>query len=139
MLGDNIIAYDSLETVKSSVKDLTSAVIETGNQNLKQTLIQMRNQAEQNHERLYHLAEQNGWYLSAAKATPQEVSRFNKFFQQTYQNAQLQQPGYTSVGQQGYTTGGQQGYSSGGQQMGQPGQQVQQGIQFQPSSQQQNY
>lgn len=107
--------------------------MEAGNQNLKQTLIQMRNQEEQNQERLYHLAEQNGWYLSAEKANPQAISRFNKFYQQSYQNAQLQQPGYAA--QQGYSAGGQQRYSSGGQQMSQPGQQ---GIQYQPSSQQ-NY
>ena len=137
MIGDNIVAYDSLESVKNSVKELTGALIEASNQNLKQTLIQMRDQAEQDHEKLYHIAEQNGWYLSAAKANPQEISRFNNFFQQTYQNAQLQQQRYQGGGQQqGYTTVGQQRYPTGGQQLGQT---RQQGVQYQPSSQQQNY
>jgi len=137
MIGDNIVAYDSLDTMKTSIKELTGALIEASNQNLKQTLIQMRDQAEQDHEKLYHIAEQNGWYLSAAKANPQEISRFNNFFQQTYQNAQLQQQRYQGGGQQqGYTTVGQQRYPTGGQQLGQT---RQQGVQYQPSSQQQNY
>ncbi len=133
MIGDNIVAYDSLETVRNSVKDLTDAAMEAGNQNLKQTFIQMRNQAEQDHEKLYHIAEQNGWYLAADKANPQEISRFNSFFQQNYQNAQIQQQSYgggsQQIRQQGYGPRGQQQF------MGS----VQQPRYQTTSSQQQNY
>ncbi len=103
MIGDNIIAYDCLESDKTSVKELTAAIIETGNQNLKQTFVQMRDQAEQDQKRVYHIAEQNGWYPSPGKADPQQISDFYNFFQQNYQVAQ--QPNYQ---QQNYQTNYQQ-------------------------------
>lgn len=85
MIGENIIAFDCLESEKHSVVDLTDATLETENKNLRQSLLQMRNQAEQDQREIYHIAEQNGWYLAAAKANPQEISRLNNFLQQSYQ------------------------------------------------------
>nr|AGF93484.1 spore coat F [uncultured organism] len=114
MLEDNIIAFDCLEHEKNTVRDLSCAVIESSNQDLKQSLIQMRNQAEQDQSEIFHMAEQNGWYLAADKVDPQHVSRFWNFFQQTFQTAQ-QPTGYQGVtGYQYQNVGQNMGTSPGG-------------------------
>ncbi len=92
MLNEPSIALDTLESEKHIVKDLTNAIVETGNQNLKETLKQMRNQAEQDHHEIYKIAEQNGWYMAAANASQQNISQFNDFFRHNIQN-QNNQPG----------------------------------------------
>lgn len=97
MIGENVIAFDCLESEKHSVVDLTDAALETSNQNLRQSLIRMRNQAEQDQKEIYHIAEQNGWYLSATKANPQAVSRLNNFLQQSYQMTGQMQTGNTGT------------------------------------------
>ncbi len=91
MLSENIIAYDILESEKHSIKDLTTAVLETKNQNLRQIFMQMRDQAHQAHNELFNIAEQNGWYLSAGNVDSQHVSRFNEFFNQEFISQSQQQ------------------------------------------------
>ena len=117
MLGENIIAFDTLETEKHNVKDLTDAIIETENQNLKQTLIQMRNQAEQAQYEIYKIAEQNNDYLAAGQADSQQVSKFKNFFNQNFQNQPSQMQ-----------TGGQQFQNRTQQQATQPSYQRNQGV-----------
>ena len=90
MIGENLIALDTLSADKHIAKDLTSAIVETGNRNLKETFKQLRNQIEQEHEEIYQLAEQNGWYMAAGQADPQQVSEFNNFFNQSFYNNQAQ-------------------------------------------------
>ncbi|MFW6237712.1 MAG: spore coat protein [Halanaerobiales bacterium] len=98
MLSDNVIAFDCLEREKRMIDNFTKAASEAENKNLKQTLFQIRNQIEQEQQQIYHIAEQNGWYISSTKAGPQQISRVNNFFQQTYRNPtqqmnyQYQQP-----------------------------------------------
>lgn len=82
MLNENIIALDTLSAEKHMVKDLTSAIVETGNQNLKETLKQIRSQTERAHQEIYQIAEQNGWYMAAGQASPQQMSEFHRFFNQ---------------------------------------------------------
>ncbi|MFW6381554.1 MAG: spore coat protein [Bacillota bacterium] len=122
MLGENLIAYDCLEVEKNTVKYLTDAVLEAENKNLKQTLLQMRSQAEQDQGEIYQIAEQNGWYLAADRADYQQVSRFSNFFQERFMNAgrpgagQMQaQMGKSGAG--GYQPGtGQSAYQTGSSQ-----------------------
>ncbi len=98
MLQDKLIALDWLMWEKSSVIDLTTAVLECSNQNLKQTLMQMRGQNEQSHQEIYHIAEKTGGYLASEPADQQIVNRVGSFYQQM--GNQIQQPQYT-----GYTAG----------------------------------
>ncbi len=72
MLNDKDIANIVLEETKHTIEDLTRAGLESSG-NLKQTLIQMRDQCEQSQERLAQLATQKGWYQPAAPASPQDV------------------------------------------------------------------
>lgn len=84
MINENIIALDTLSSEKHIVKDLTSAIVETGNQNLKETFKQMRSKAERAHQEIYQIAEQNGWYMAAGQANPQQMAEFQNFFSQNF-------------------------------------------------------
>lgn len=78
MLNDKDIANIVLDATKHSIEDLTKAGLESSG-NLKQTLIQMRNQCEQSQDRLAQLAMQKGWYKPAAPANPQDVQAVASF------------------------------------------------------------
>lgn len=64
---------DVLSMVKSSLTTYASAISESSNQQLRQTLQQIRNSDEQFQYQLYQLAEQKGFYKPAAKANPQDI------------------------------------------------------------------
>lgn len=81
-MNESIIALDTLSAEKHMVKDLTHAISETSNQNLKETLKQIRNRAEQSHHQIYQIAEQNGWYMPAGSADSRQINNFHQFFQQ---------------------------------------------------------
>ena len=78
MLNEKDIANIVLESTKHSIEDLTKASLESSG-NLKQTLIQMRNQCEQSQERLAQLAIQKGWYMPAAPANQQDIQTVANF------------------------------------------------------------
>lgn|SRR5690554_6861047 len=82
MLQDKDIALDFMEGSKTTVMDLTRSAVEATNPQLKQLLIQMRNQSEQTHEEIYHIAERTGGYISAETASQQDLQRVGQFFQQ---------------------------------------------------------
>ena len=85
-MQENIIALDILSADKSMAQDLTTAIVETGNRNLKETFKQLRNQIEQEHEEIYQIAEQNGWYMAAGPVMSNQISEFNNFFHQSFFN-----------------------------------------------------
>ncbi len=91
MLNENVIACDMLANEKHTIEDLTTAILETKNQNLKQILIQMRDQAQQAQEEIFNIAEQNNWYLPAENADPQHISNFHDFFNQNFIHQSQQQ------------------------------------------------
>lgn len=78
MVNDKEIANIVLEATKHSIEDLTKAGLESSG-NLKQTLVQMRNQCEQSQERLAQLAIQKGWYQPAAPANQQDIQTVTNF------------------------------------------------------------
>ncbi len=86
MLNDKDIANLVLETSKHTIEDLTKAAMECSG-NLRQTLLQMRNQCEQNQERLGQLSIQKGWYQPAAPASYQDIQSVAQFH-----NAAQKQP-----------------------------------------------
>jgi len=98
MLQEKMIALDCLMNEKTSVVDLTDAILECSNQNLKQTLLQMRNQNEQSHQEIYQIAEKTGAYLAAEPADQQTLKQVGSFYQQM--GSHTQQPQYS-----GYTQG----------------------------------
>jgi len=72
MLNDKDYANLTLEMTKHQVEDFTRAALEASG-NLRQALLQIRNQCEQTQERLAQLAVARGWYKPAAPASPQDI------------------------------------------------------------------
>lgn len=79
MFDDKAIANIVLENAKHQVEDLTKAAMECSG-NLRQTLLQMRNQCEQDQAALGQYAIYHQWYLPAAPANPAEVQSVGAFF-----------------------------------------------------------
>jgi spore coat protein CotF len=64
---------DVLTSINSSLTTYANAIAESENQQLRQTLQQMRNGDEQFQFQLSQAAMQKGWYHPADKANPQDI------------------------------------------------------------------
>ncbi len=112
-MDDKVIANDCLESAKVACSEITKAIAECGNQQLRQTLTQLRNQAEQSQQQIAQIAQQQNWYPAAGPASPDEVNRVRSFFEgggagtvtATY-------PGAQTAGQTFGQTAGQFDYST---------------------------
>lgn len=62
-MQDREMILDALAMVKHEIVDLTKAAIECSNQQLRQTIMQLRDSAEQNHMNLTQVATENKWYI----------------------------------------------------------------------------
>lgn len=112
MIQDKQIARDFLMDSKASIIELTRAALEASSPQLKQILIQMRNQAEQSHEEIYHIAEKTGGYLPAALADHNHVNRAAQFIQQNMAKEGYERNQYTTSAQGYYQNPGNYGYGS---------------------------
>ncbi|HWQ74837.1 MAG TPA: spore coat protein [Syntrophomonas sp.] len=64
---------DILSSVKSSLATYAQVIGETANQQLRQTIQQIRNSDEQFQYQLYQVAEQKGFYKAAAQADQSDI------------------------------------------------------------------
>lgn len=74
-LQDKEMVNDILNQCKSSLTTYANVIAETSNQQLRQTLQQIRNGDEQFQYQLYQLADQKGWYKPSRPASPQDISQ----------------------------------------------------------------
>jgi len=74
-LQDKEMVNDILSQTNSSISTYAKCITESSNQQLRQTLQQIRNGDEQFQYQLYQLANQHGWYKPASDATQQEISQ----------------------------------------------------------------
>ncbi len=72
-LQDKEMVNDILSQTNSSIADYAKCITETANQQLRQTLQQIRNGDEQFQYQLFQLANQKGWYKPATDAPAQEI------------------------------------------------------------------
>lgn len=72
-MQDKEMVNDVLSMTKSGLATYASIISETSNQQLRQTLQQIRNSDEQFQYQLYQMAEQKGFYKPAASANTQEI------------------------------------------------------------------
>ncbi|MGI5920914.1 MAG: spore coat protein [Syntrophomonadaceae bacterium] len=72
-MQDKEMVNDVLSMVKGSLNTYTTTISETTNQQLRQTLQQIRNSDEQFHYQLFQLANQKGFYKPATNANPQDI------------------------------------------------------------------
>lgn len=73
---------DILSMVNSSLTGYAGVIAQCTDQNLRQTIQQIRNSDEQFQYDLYKVAEQKGYYKAAQQATPEEIRQVNSLFQQ---------------------------------------------------------
>lgn len=74
-MEEKAIVNDVLSSTKACLKEYESAILETANMELRQTLQNIRNSQESFQYELFKLAESKGYYTSAQNATQQEISK----------------------------------------------------------------
>lgn len=74
-IGDKEMVNDILSMMKSSLTTYTSSISECSNQQLRQTLQQIRNSDEQFQYQLYQMAESKGFYKPATQADTQDIQQ----------------------------------------------------------------
>ncbi|MBC8586917.1 spore coat protein [Paratissierella segnis] len=72
-MEDRDMVYDILTGTKSSINSYTHAIMETSNQQLRNSLIQLRDEAEQMQYQISQMASQKGWYTPAPQANQNDV------------------------------------------------------------------
>ncbi|HSH36850.1 spore coat protein [Schnuerera sp.] len=66
---------DAITTTKASIDSYTKAITECANQQLRSTLQQLRDEAEQFQYQLFQIAEQKGYYVPAPTANSNDVQQ----------------------------------------------------------------
>jgi len=79
-MQDKQIVNDVLSSVKAGLTDYTRVISETSNQQLRQTLQQIRNSDEQFQFQLGQIATQKGYYQPSPNATEQDVNQIKSQF-----------------------------------------------------------
>ncbi|WP_054692403.1 spore coat protein [Syntrophomonas palmitatica] len=74
-MQDKEMVNDVLSMINSSLTNYATVISQSSNQQLRQTLQQIRNSDEQFQWQLYQMAEQKGFYKSAAQASSQEIQQ----------------------------------------------------------------
>ncbi len=75
MLQEKDLVNDILSGTKASLNCYATFIAETSDQNLRQTLQQMRNGDEAFQYELYKIANQKGYYKPAPAANPNDMSQ----------------------------------------------------------------
>lgn len=73
-MQEQVMVSDTLNSINSGLKSLTDMIQQTENQQLRQTLQQMRNQGETCQYELFNLARSKNYYKPAAKATEEQIA-----------------------------------------------------------------
>jgi len=76
------MVFDVLSMIKASLASYAKAIAECSNQDLRQTLQQIRNSDEQFQYQLYQLAEQKNYYQPAQSASQQDIEQVRSMFEQ---------------------------------------------------------
>lgn len=74
-IGDKEMVNDILSMMKSSLTTYASSISECSNQQLRQTLQQIRNSDEQFQYQLYQMAESKGFYKPATQADTKDIQQ----------------------------------------------------------------
>lgn len=74
-MQDKDMVNDILAGTKASINSYTHAIMESSNQQLRNTLIQLRDEAEKMQYQIYQMAEQKGWYMAAPQASQADVNK----------------------------------------------------------------
>nr|WP_271716077.1 spore coat protein [Anaeromicropila herbilytica] len=98
-MNEKTIVADALNSVNNGLKSLGDMISQTENQQLRQTLIQMRNETETCQYELFTLAKTKGYYHPAEKAREDEIQSIKSIVSQLSMGSQGQST--QGVGTQG--------------------------------------
>ncbi len=74
-IGDKEMVNDILSMMKGSLVTYSTSISECSNQQLRQTLQQIRNSDEQFQYQLYQMAESKGFYKPAIQVDSQDIQQ----------------------------------------------------------------
>ena len=74
-MGDKEMVNDVLSMIKSSLTTYTTSISECSNQQLRETLQQIRNSDEQFQYQLYQMAASKGFYKPAIQADSHDIQQ----------------------------------------------------------------
>lgn len=83
-MQEKTMVSDTLTQVNSSLENYGYMISQTANQQLRQTLIQMRNACEASQYELYEMAKEHGYYQPAPQATSEEVKQVRSIFETSH-------------------------------------------------------
>ncbi len=75
MMHERDMVNDAINMTKLSINCYHSAIVECANQQLRNTLQQLRNEAEQFQYELFQVAEQKGYYSPAPTAKAEDIQQ----------------------------------------------------------------
>lgn len=81
-MNEKAMVADTLVGINGELVRYGEMISQTENQQLKQTLKQIRNQCEMSQEEIYKIARAKGYYVPAAKATREEVDHVRSILTQ---------------------------------------------------------
>jgi spore coat protein CotF len=80
MMVEKTMVVDTLVSINGELTRFAEMITQTENQELKQTLKQIRNQCESSQEELYKIARSKSYYVPAAQATSEEIQHVKSLF-----------------------------------------------------------
>lgn len=79
-MEEKVMVADTLKGINAQLSGYGSMIPQTENKELKQTLKQMRNQAEMSQEQLYQMAKEKNYYTPAQWANDEEIMKVKNLF-----------------------------------------------------------
>jgi len=87
-MNDKVMVTDTLNHINAGLKSLADMIVQTDNQQLRQTLQQMRNSAETSQYELYSMAKSLGYYEPAQKVSDSEIQNVKMTMNKVSQKSQ---------------------------------------------------
>jgi spore coat protein CotF len=82
-MQEHIMVSDALNSINSGLKTMSDMISQTENQELRQTLQKMRNEAETCQYELFTIAKSKNYYQPAQKATQEEIMNVKSLINQS--------------------------------------------------------
>lgn len=79
-MEERVMVTDTLKALNAHLGEFGQMIPQTENKELKQTLKQMRNQAEMSQEQIYTIAKDKNYYTPAAWAKEDEIAQVKNLF-----------------------------------------------------------
>jgi len=81
-MDEKTMVTDTLNGINGELVRYSEMISQTENQELKQTLKQIRNQCEMSQEEIYQIARSKQYYVPAAQATQDEIQHVRSILSQ---------------------------------------------------------